>query len=484
MNELTLYQNSKPYPYYAAAGLTTFKTLNVTPLQQNLKGGSVDLQLTLDDIFSFNYLSYVRNGRTVYAWVNDVEKLGGGLLYRVHFTVDAFRTFKDQLVLGTQFIQRSPLVTDKEDAYLSAPLDRHEITTYKESFSDPTSRIAVVQLRRPTAEQYSNVGMPTPYQFWVCKYSVNNWAATAAITSLLSVLSTNGESSNVVTIYSIPYIDASILAGTAPMNVKVGADNHVINGWSFIDQSADLKYKLQSKKYLILDDIPDLTLTDHTVSLIIPDAGIINLPDEVVFGDRPVLVRDIDLFSGACNYHIALENGDRMTPLSVRGSSLSTIPILSDPYDTYVSQNQNALAVSMIGDVANMAVGAAAIYTGAGAALGGSLVAQGAAGILNTVTAQADKKNMIPSNPPAYLGSALLSTQNDYVYTYITRKPFDNADSVHARYGYPLNRFGALTIPAAGYVQTQACSVSSTGSVPTWAIDEINKRFDDGILFS
>ena len=63
------------------------------------------------------------------------------------------------------------------------------------------------------------------------------------------------------------------------------------------------------------------------------------------------------------------------------------------------------------------------------------------------------------------------------------RTPYDNEIEVRERYGYPYNRISALSIPASGFIQTQNCNVSSNGSVPLWAINEVNQLFNGGIHF-
>ncbi|NCC80154.1 MAG: hypothetical protein EOM07_11200, partial [Clostridia bacterium] len=408
MNTLQLYKNSKPYPYYSSSLTAYGSAKSVTPVNQNLRSGYVDLQLTLDDLLEFNYLSYSRNGRTVYAWVTDVEKLGGSLLYRVNFEVDAFRTYRSDLVLGNQFIVRRPVPSASYDPYLSSDQDWNDISINVVAIGNPLKRYAVVQKKHPgAAEIVSRVpGQPTPYQFWVCEYDVNNWSATTALRQLIQGLGDSAESSDIVTIYSVPHVDSSYLTG-GTLNYKVGTTNKSVDGWSLIRQETNPFEKFQNKVPLIFNtQHPDLTKVKHSVSLVIPDAGILNVPDEVIYGPNPVLIREVDIFSGSCNYHLAMENGLKMTPYSVRGSALSTIPILSNPYDTYISQNQNTIAASLLGDTASLIAGG--VMMSSGNPLGGAMAMQGGKGMLDTMIGLSDAKNMIPSNPPAFLGSALV----------------------------------------------------------------------------
>jgi hypothetical protein len=167
---------------------------------------------------------------------------------------------------------------------------------------------------------------------------------------------------------------------------------------------------------------------------------------------------------------------------SVRGSSISSIPIISDPMETYISQNQNALATALIGDVASIVKGGVTAYAtgGLGSAIGASMASSGLSNIINRYASIQDMESKV-SNPPAYLGTALASSFNQMFWTVVTKQPVDNAEIVWAMYGYPLNKLAPLIFPQQGYVKTQGCSVASDGTVPQWAIDEINNMFNNGI---
>lgn len=482
MNTLTLYKNSKPYPYYSNS-LTTVKTLNVTPFNQNLRSGYIDIELTGDEMFTFNYLSYKRGSKLIYGWVTDIEKLSRVNLYRVNFEVDPLRTYRNNLILGKQIIERRPEATKLHDPFLGSSKHHNDMTIKKKMIGDPTSRFAIVQKRHPgPAEQSSKVpGQPTPYQFFVCKYYVNDWTSATPIRTLLNSLGDSAQTSDIVTIYSVPFVDSQYLTG-GEMFYRVGGEVKTIEGWSFIGMGVDPKGKFQNIMHLdFKTDFPDLTKSSHSANIVIPDAGVLNVPDEIIFGDTPVLVRDIDIFSGSMNYHLALEGGAKMTPYSVRGSALSTIPILSNPYDTYISQNQNTLASSLLGDTASLVAGGSMMMSGN--PLGGALALSGGKNLLGSLNSLADAKNMVPSNPPAFLGSALVSDHNNYVYQVVTKKSYTNETEVRSRYGYPYNVLDTLVIPSNGFIQTSNCSVSSDGSVPLWAINEVNQLFDNGIKF-
>ncbi len=473
MNTIKLYKNPNPYPFYGT--ISEYKSVQASPRNQNVRTGYVDLQLSMGEIFNFNYLSFTRDGRTVYAWVENIEDIGGNKLWRVHYATDAFRTYKSELVLGTQFIARSPVPTLLEDNLLSSAEELNEYEMIPYSIGNTTRRFMVAQLRISLTNWASNTpGQPSPYTFLFAPFTVKNWVDSTPVINLLRRLSTEAKS-NVVSLYSIPDISTSGMTvlddSSAPL--KVGTDNYDMAGWYYMREQ-----NLYSGNFInnVALDIPaGLTKTRHSVFIVIPEAGTLRIPTDLLYKDGLCLRRDIDPFSGVANYMIAYDNGLQPTNISIRGGAMADIPVLSDPYDTYISQNQNTLKASLLGDTATLATG---IVMGEPMAM-----MKGIGGMFHQAVGLADAANVIPSNPPAFFGNAVLPTFNGRFYLLIVKKPYDNENYVHTRYGYPMNRIGPLTIPASGFIQTNNCSVSSTGGVPLWAINEINQLFNAGILF-
>lgn len=478
INTIMLYKNPDPYPHYNDS-ITIYKTLTATPRNQDLKSGYIDMSLSINDVFSFNYLSFTRNGKKVYAWVENVEELGGNTRWRVHYSTDALRTYQNDLVLGTQYIARGTTPTLLEDELLSSTQEHNDYTTMERTLGNSGSRFAVVQVRitgDDEGEEQSNMpGQPTPYMFCFFEYDVNNWAGTAGLHELIQYLSgAEGETTNIVTIYSIPYIDKSRLY-KGNMKVRIAGQEHKVITSDVYRIRKNIQYADVATNIIPISFPEGLTKTRHSVKLIFPEAGIMNVPDELLYHPTLKLRQDVDIFSGASNYMLTTNEGVTPTHLSVRGASLSTIPILSNPYDSYISQNQNTLAVGLLGDVASI---------GLGVATGNPLsMSAGAMGLVNTYTRLEDAKNMIPSNPPAFLGSALVHKFNQKFFSVVTKKPYDNEQEVRERYGYPIHRIQPLIIPTTGFIQTQNCSVGSNGNVPLWAIADINQIFNAGILF-
>lgn len=476
MVEMQFIRNNNQYPFYASSAGTVVNTVMAKPVSKNLRSGFVDVELT--NISNFNYVSYILHGKRIYAWVTDVEHIAGNKLYRVHFTTDAYRTYINNVIIGTQFIERSPDPTNLYDPMLGSTQPTNIFFNQNYSFPNPDKRYLVVQVREHPADFISMTpGQPSMYNLYVAEYSVNNWRASSAIVGLMEEISYGEKPNNIVTLYSIPHIDLSG-DGFLSLGLQIKyANNDSVNveGWKVLRDKSGNQNRFVTSCPINLEGEAFLK-TSHNISIVIPDAGIINVPDTIAVKDNLNLKMYVDIFTGACNYILCI--GDNPTHLSVRGGATTSIPIISDPFDNYISQNQNSLMATILGDVANLGFG---MITSNPA----STVA-GGTGLLNKVVSLADAKNEIPSTPPAFLGSALMPHYNKRFWVQYNYTLADNDVKVNERYGYPKNMVDEVIIPSQGFLKLQNCSVRGTGStsVPQWAIDEINNRLNEGIFFT
>ena len=483
MATVQFFKNKYNYPKYSE-GITAYgEELPFTPVGMGLKSGSIKAAGDMNKFMSCNYIRIKRDGGTLFAWIDDVEYHTDNS-FIVRYSVDPWRTYKNKIDLGTQFIARQPQTTTKKDSLLGSETDTPDVSSLLYSIGEPQKRVFVVQTRTDSGEIFSRTPVqPTPYQFYFLEFSVNDWTANTTLNSMMSISTGGAEPINVVTMYSIPWVDISTLP-EQPLVLDTGADRVSVPGFKFLGSGinpATIFYNetpLQTYPF----ELNELKRVEHSVQLVIPDGGIMSIPDELL--DQPDLrVRqDIDLFSGAANYMLKSDAIDQWN-VSVRGSSISSIPVVSDPLDTYQSQNQNALATSLIGDVASIAggLGISAMTGGMGAALGAGTAAGGINNILNRTAQQADIANKT-SNPPAFLGTALASTMNGRFWMVVTKTLVSNASNVNSTFGYPVHMIKPRVFPASGYIETEHCNVSSTdGTVPRWAIEEVNTIFNNGI---
>lgn len=484
MTTLQFYKNPYNYPYYG--GITAVgSSMPSTPVGTGLKGGTIRVAGDMAKFMDCNYLSINTDGKTIYGWIEDVS-FRSNTNYDVTYRVDPWRTYRAKINLGVQFVERSSKVTHKQDDLLGADSDIVDVESLE--FRKGTRyRYLIVQLRDHPETGTGNISntpvQPTPYRFMVRRYDPINWHDDLTIRSLLSTLANEAET-NILTIYSVPYVDTAALGDDKSFRITQPDGTLITSQTGFKDfMPSGNNYDALVDKVTInptLIDVDELERKAGNVKLVIPGAGVVNLPLEILRRGSVKIRRDVDVFSGASNFMI--EADGELFDLSVRGSGISSIPVLSDPMDTYLSQNQNALATSLIGDVATIAGGAgmAVASGGAGAVAGGAMVTSGITSIINKRASTLDSANR-NNSPAAMLGTALDGAFHDVYWLIITKKRVDNEGVVHSNFGYPLEKVTNLTFPSSGYVKTQGCAVTSDGTVPLWAIQEINNMFDTGI---
>lgn len=476
MASLQLYKNPYNYPEYGS--ITAVGTaMNCTPVGTGLKTGTIKVKGTMATFMNCNYLALTRSGKTIYAWIEDVNFSTANSM-EISYRVDPWRTYRNNITLGTQFIERSGTVTYKRDDMLGATQAYPDVIETFHNIGNSSNRVLVVQATVYSGEQFSNTPVqPTPHRFYFLEYNIHSWASNSALNSFITAITGGAEPKNIVTMYSIPWIDTSHLP---TVDLIVHAKESInIPGFKMLNEGVTMQGRLFNEtKINIGTNINELLRVDHSVQLVVPDAGIITIPDYMLKEGDLYLRQDVDMFSGASNYMVV--SGNKYFTQSIRGSSVSSIPIISDPMETYLSQNQNALATSLIGDVASIASG---VVGGSPGGVPGMVAGGAMAGLNGIVSRQAGIADMASKagNPPAFLGTALASSFNQTFWVVVTKSPVDNASAVHSNYGYPLNKLASLVFPSKGYIKTQGCNVSSDGTVPRWAIEEINTMFNNGV---
>src|SRR5699024_6354017 len=134
MSTLQLYRNPYVYPDYGK--ITTYgNNKNCTPVGMGLKTGTIRVEGTQNDFLSCNYLGITRDNKTIYGWIDDVQYLNDRL-YNVSYKVDPWRTYKNNISLGDQYVARDQNATNKRDSLLSGnrqepDIERHSFFNYQ-----------------------------------------------------------------------------------------------------------------------------------------------------------------------------------------------------------------------------------------------------------------------------------------------------------------------------------------------------------------
>lgn len=472
---VTFYNNPYQLPHYIRT-LSGGSTKEYKPVNIGNPSGSIMSEITKTELDTFNYIEF----QGTFAWITGYINKGNDNYFEISYEVDPIRTYWGNIVFGNQFIVRSPSPTGKYDKLLETDEPYDVIESEPGIFEDPFIRYLIVQVRG-IADQSTFLSntpfQPTPYLYYVTSYNQLVWTSSQPIADLINTFSNNPEITNLVTIYSLPWVDTS---STIVADMELELPDGSIETVSGFNAYTINSVAINTRVTPITINLPNnVTRTDHNVDVMIPEAGIINIPEEVLHKGIPLAIReDVDFYSGAVNYWIVNENDIVETfGQSIRGGSVSSVPVISNPLDTYLSQNQNTQIVSLLGDVANIGGGAVALKAGQ-IGLGAGLIGNGIGGLAGKVDNRSRARNSA-SNPPSFLGTALTPNTGHAYWIIYSYKDYTNASEVHTDKGYLQNMYKALN-PTTGYYETSNCMVRGN-NVPQWAINSFNSVFNAGI---
>ena len=125
MATVRFYQNKYSYPDYSESLQSYGSSMESTPVGLNLRTGKLRIKGSMSDFMSCNYVGITRDNRTIYGWIDDVEFHTANSFY-ITYTVDAWRTYKSKINLGSQYIERSPIETNKFDPLLGSLKETNE----------------------------------------------------------------------------------------------------------------------------------------------------------------------------------------------------------------------------------------------------------------------------------------------------------------------------------------------------------------------
>lgn len=484
MYTLQFFHNPYTYPDYGTV-TAVGDAFVITGVDIDDNAGMIKTdKLTFAQRFSVNYLKLVRDDVTLWGFITSIERLTGDKGVMISFKIDPLRSFRDAVTFGTQYVVRHPMATMDFDPLLrgaSGTVNEQTVTQY--NFDNPVYRMLVVQILREDDDGvgYCNPVQPSPYILYFKQYNMTTPESDTDIRALMSTINNSARPSNLISIYSVPVFGAgSMSAVTEGIPLIIDGVTTVVGSNFFKLIGGDWAQSRKLTDNLVIPS--DILRTHHSVNILIPEAGVINVPDELLFKPGLKVRQDIDIYSGASNFMLVYD-GVTATQHSIRGGGVSPIPIAYDIQQQLLAVNRSNIQTGILGDVASIGIGIAGlagapVTGGISGYMGAGMIAKGAMGLISTVGALGDTINQ-QTNPPAFLGSALTQNFNQVAFLVITRSRKDNADIVHARYGYPCNQIQAVTIPSSGYIQTQDCNV--IGNIPTWARKEINQILDSGL---
>lgn len=485
---VTLLSNRYRYPDYEASvdTLASKSFTNCVELGVGGKTGTLRIGASSSDVSQFNYLSFDLGGKLYYAWITEWKKFNS-TQYEVSYQIDAFRTYQNDITYGNQWIKRDMTESFYRDNMLQSTNPHMSQNTTILNYPDPDTRYLAIQWSK-NPYKVAHPIQPSPFGLYFMPYNVHT--GSSDVTELMTWLaSVPGRPRNLGGIYSVPYVDTSLLVGNSLLNADFIAPDNAVGE---IAQSFPTLYHMPEtltaqamrgafRRSLVIPNgfADDIFRMEHSVTLMIPDGGIIEIPDSMLGGGKNLtLTQSSDPYSGITSYTLDLDG--KPTNQVVRGTALSAIPSISDEAAAYYSINSAAITAEAMNNAGSLlattstALGVAGPIGAVSAAIGGFGAFKDAAE-QHRINAEKAK-----TTPPTMSGSALILNHSNRVWMVENRAYPKNPMQLYARFGYPQDYVKPCHI-GQRYVQTKECCVHTDGTVPSWAIDEINRIMDNGL---
>lgn len=505
-NQLTFANATAQESYFTSKVYRSFNNDHYTYLK---KENTITVGCSVDDIIECNYLFYVNTGFTnkiYYCFIKNMEYVNENVT-RIFIETDVFQTYQFDINYNTSFVEREHVNNDTYGLHtIPEDLETGEYIT-----QSGTETIYQVRGLNYLTDWYICIattetgGLATP------AYTTNGKLYNGIYSGLYYFLFADGINADkfikglqtqttgdaIVAIFMIPralgnvtaptgsdWIDATLgtyTFHTAYVNYST-ADINLGNVSFNIENYLDANYVPRNKKllcypyrYLLLSNNAGQTNTYYYEKFKID-----NTYSNCQFKIQGTI-------SPGCNIRLIPKNYTANLLNCVDGGKLPTCAWLNDPYINWLTQNSVNLKLEKIKDYASIGVGSVLTIAtgGAGALIGGGLIASGVSGIFDTMKAKYEH-SLAPSTAGGGMnqGDLNFSQQNTFAYFKMTIKKeyAEIIDKYFDMFGYKVN---AVKIPNItgrtnwNYVKTIDCNFD--GNIPQDYMKKIRNMFDNGI---
>lgn len=494
-NQLRFNNLDEQYRYFVGRVKHTF-TNYLTVRKTNTDGSmvsSVKVDCNIDDLYDSNYMFYQNQNhgtKWFYAFIVKLIYINEGTT-EIVFETDVWQTWFKNITLKPSFVVREHSESDYRGENIVPEkfnFDDYEYTKYP----DGVTWLGEMGYLVASTDYYDNQGnnkvntngtggkITNVFQGLYFYYFSNT-------TEKLNTFLKNIDTDCIVSITAIPYFNVSHSPGLAvenegfigySSNVPTWYFNFDLSTFSSFDGYFPKNNKLFSSPFCSFfvtnnngeyinyniedfDDLSDINFTAYGDISVSPSITLV-----------PKSYKNVDE-----NY---------LNAITIR--NFPQCSFNSDTFKLWLARNAFGMATNTIKSVGEIIGGVAMVATGAGAVVGGGMIAHGASGVLNTMN---DTFQHAHDANQAHLGNAtsnLLTAINknkfDFYIKTIKRKYAEMVDEFFTMYGYATNRVKVPNIssrPFYNYVQTIDCNI--VGGIPDDDMVKMKNMFNGGVTF-
>lgn len=462
---------------------------------------------TYEDLLQYNYCMYQNeayDNKWFYAYITDITYINDGLA-TIKIETDVWNTWWNDITLKQSFVEREHVSDDTIGLHtIPEGLETGEyICSNKTALysGGNTCYVAVATSYVPDelalntlTTRYGGIYSGTPILIFDSPYN--------SVSNFLRGMDALDKGDAIVGVYMIP----SELAGSVTFETKsFTAGGHTYTTHVAIPQYTDSETLLTTSGTLT----PPSTINGYTPKnnklkcypysyfYVSNNAGVDVEYHYEDFTNNSAQFKTIGVLTAGCsikciplNYKKLSDTGSSYNSFNagITGAKYPICSWKSDIYTNWLTENGVNLTISGLSSVASLVGGTALLLSGAGALVGGGMIAGGLTGITSSLT-KVYEHSLIPPQAKGNTNSgdvAFSSGSFDIpAYSMTIKQEYAKIiDDYFTMYGYKVNTLKVPSIRGRlnwNYVKTIGCNL--IGDIPQLDLEKIKKLFDNGVTF-
>lgn len=498
-NQLTFANATAQETYFTSKVYRSFNNDNFTYLK---KDNSITIGCSVDDIIECNYLFYVNTGFTnkiYYCFIKNMEYVNENVT-RIFIETDVFQTYQFDINYHASFVEREHVSNDTIGLH-TIPEDL-ETGGYVRQATDETPTmltnlhyltntyiiIATTELGQyalpsyPTGKVFNGVYSGLYYFVFRNAYYADNFVKATQSMSTGDIIASIFVAPASLTNVSAGDFDTYTLEGYTVEMAPLNASSNELDMGDFpITKPSviDVDYVPRNNKlwcypyrYFVLSNNAGNT-QEYKYELFTTESCKFNLRGAIGVGCS-IQAMPKDYKEGSTLY-------------ALDAYKLPTCAWTNDAYINWITQNSVNLKLEKIKDYASIGVGSVLTIAtgGAGALIGGGLIAGGVSGIFDTMKAKYEH-SLAPNSAKGGANQGDLNFARQRTFTFakmsIKKEYAEIIDKYFDMFGYRVNMVKTPNITGRtnwNYVKTIDCNFD--GNIPQDYMKTIRNIFDNGI---
>lgn len=469
-------------PYLTDSNMSYIRKDGVLRISTTASGQN---QLTYEDVIKYNYCMYKNThyeDKWFYAYVTDVKYINDGCC-ELTLETDVYQTWMFDLTLKDSFIEREHVNDDtlgKHTIPENVEMGEYVCNDYDyTSELDPTSYVLLATTKSDNTKPY-------PYFTPIGEIPFNGYIYVFNDPSDLSQVISGfmQYQENIYAVYSVPtFTVENAISASAPdtpfRKEAIPANNTLkeVNKPSSINGYTPKNNKVRCFPYTYL--------------LLSNNNGQSTIFHYERFTQTKCTFNLVGLATMGGDIKIIPLNYDGMNHMEENSLIAGKWPTLSwskDLYTSWVSQNGANIALGAGAGALSIVGGAAAIATGAGAALGAGMIAGGINSIANSML-QVYQHQMDPTAFRGNVNAGSINVENErngfYFYSMSIKAEYAKIiDDYFSMFGYKVNRIGTPHIHTRTYYDyCKTIDVHIAGDIPENDMIKLRNLFNNGCTF-